>query len=120
MYSLPQGVRQAILAIWITLAISALSALAAKLSGLSSGNYFVFSIIVYALLSILPYKLSRRSNPARHIYLVLIAGSYLLFAASLAEVNKIDLVVSILLIPAEVFIIYRLYQSEASAWFLSK
>jgi hypothetical protein len=118
--SLPQGVRQAILAIWATLAISALSALIAKLSGLSSQGDFVGSILVYAIFCMFPYKLANRSNATRYVYVVLIAISFLFMAAGVGALNKIDFAVSVLLIPAEVFIIFRLFQPEASAWFTSK
>jgi hypothetical protein len=118
--SSPQGVRQAIFAIWATLIISALSALAAKLSGLSSEGEFIGSILVYAIFCILPYKLANRSNATRYFYLVLTVISFLLMAAGVGTLNKIDLAVSVLLIPVEVFIIFRLFQSEASAWYTSK
>ena len=120
MQSSPQGVRQAILAIWATLAISALSALVAKLTGLSSQGDFVGSIIVYAIFCIFPYKLANRSNPTRYVYVVLIAISFLFMAAGVGALNKIDFAVSVLLIPAELFIIFRLFQPEASAWYTSK
>ena len=120
MNSSPQGVRQAIITIWGTIAISVLSALIAKLAGLFSQGEFVFAVIVYAILCIVPYKLANRSNAARYVYLVIIAISYLFLAAGVGKVNKIDLFVSILLIPAEVFIFYRLFQPEASAWYTTK
>jgi hypothetical protein len=118
--SSPQCVKQAILAIWITLVISALSALVAKISGLSSQGDFISSIIVYAFCCIFPYKLSNRSNPTRYVYVVLAAISFLFMAAGIGTINKVDFAVSILLIPVEIFIIYKLFQSEASAWFTSK
>jgi hypothetical protein len=118
--SLPQGVRQAILAIWTTLVISALSALVAKLSGLYSQGEFIGSILVYAICCIIPYKLANRSNATRYFYVVLTAISFLFMAAGFGTLNKIDLAVSVLLLPIEVFIIFRLFQSEASAWYTAK
>ena len=53
----PHGVGQAITAIWISLAVSALSALAGKLMGLSTQDEFITSLIAYATLCIFPYKL---------------------------------------------------------------
>jgi hypothetical protein len=118
--SSPQGVKQAVLAIWATLALSALSALAAKLSGLSSQGDFVGTIVLYAILCIVPYKLANRSNATRYVYVVLTAVSFLFMAAGIGTLNKVDFAVSVLLIPAEVFIIFRLFQPEASAWYTSK
>ena len=45
----PHGVGQAITAIWISLAVSALSALAGKLMGLSSQDEFITSLIAYTI-----------------------------------------------------------------------
>ena len=50
----PHGVVQAIAAIWISLAVSALSALAGKLMGLSTQGEFITSLIAYAILGIFP------------------------------------------------------------------
>lgn len=119
MHSSPQGVRQAILAIWLTLAISAASALVAKLLGLSSQGEFAAAIVIYAIFCIIPYKLSNRSNASRYVYVVLTVLTFLFMAAGIGEINKIDFAISVLLIPMEIFIIYRLFQPEASAWYTS-
>ena len=50
----PQGVRQAVLIIWATLAISAIAALFNTLLGHVGFTEFGFQIIFYALLCILP------------------------------------------------------------------
>ena len=120
MNSAPQGVKQAIAAIWITLAISALSALIGKILGMSSEGDFIGAIFAYAIFCILPYKISNRSNAARYTYVVLMALSLLIAFAGIGALNKVDLAVSVLLAPVEGFIIYRLFQAEASAWFTSK
>ena len=119
-YSIPQGVRQAVLAIWATLAVSALSALIAKLAGLSSQGEFVGFIVSYAIFCIVPYKLANRSNATRYVYVVLTAISFLFLAAGVGALNKIDFATSVLVIPAEIFIIFKLFQPEASAWYVSK
>lgn len=75
---------------------------------------------MYAIFCIVPYKLANRSNATRYVYVVLTAISFLFMAGSSVALNKIDFFVSALLIPAEVFIIYRLFQPEASAWYTSK
>lgn len=120
MQSPPNGVKQAVLATWATLALSALSSLLAKLSGLISPGEFVGAVVIDAILCVIPYKLSNRSNATRYIYVVLMASSFLFMAAGEFSLNKIDFAVSVLLIPVEVFIIFRLFQPEASAWFTTK
>ena len=120
MYMQPQGVKQAILAIWLTLAISAVSALIAKILGISSEGDFVIAIIVYALFCIIPYKLTNRSNASRYVYLIITIISVLFWAAGIGKINKIDLTASIIIMPVEVFILYRLFQAESSVWFTSR
>lgn len=117
MESTPLRVKQAISAIWVTLALSALSSLCAKLSGLISAADFVGAVVVYAILCVVPYKLSNRSNATRYVYVVLLAASYLFMAAGVGSLNKLDFALSILLIPVEIWIVFRLFQPEASAWF---
>lgn len=118
--SAPHGVKQAIIAIWATLALSALSALIAKVLGISSKSEFISAIVVYALICIVPYKISNRSNPARYVYAVITCVSFLFMAAGVGDLNKVDFAVSVLLIPAEIFILYRLFQRDASEWFSMK
>ena len=56
----PVKVKQAVTAILATLAISTLLALYQKLSGNTSAGQFLITIIIYAFLCILPYKISPR------------------------------------------------------------
>ncbi len=117
---IPLGIKQAIIAILGTLAISTLLALYELLIGASSGGEFIFAIIIYALLCILPYKISHQSNAARYVYLGISIVSMLSIFAFEYEEYKLELIFSLVLIPVEIFILYRLFQKEASSWFLSK
>ncbi len=116
----PLGVKQAVITIWSTLAISVLLALYQTLIGNASNGELVFSLVIYSLLCILPYKINNKSNPARYIYLIItILTITFMFAAIDYEKYKLEYIVSFILIPAEIFIIYRLFQKEASSWFRS-
>ena len=116
----PAVVKQAVIAILATLAISALVALYQKLTGNITSSQFIGTIMIYALFCIFPYKISHKSNAARYIYLVL--DIVLLLSAFTIDYEKykLEFIVSFLLIPIELFILYRLFQKEASNWFLSK
>ena len=116
----PSGIKQAVIAILGTLAISTLLALYELLIGASSGGEFIFATIIYALLCILPYKISHQSNAARYVYLGISIVSMLSIFAFEYEENKLELIFSLVLLPVEIFILYRLFQKEASTWFLSK
>lgn len=116
----PAGVKQAVTAILATLAISTLLALYQKLTGNASAGQFIITIITYAFLCIIPYKISHKSNAARYVYLVITIFTFLSFFAIDYEKYKLEFIVSLALIPIEIFILYRLFQKEASNWFLSK
>ena len=116
----PLGIRQAVIAILATLAISTLLVLYQKLAGSASNGQFIFTIIIYAFLCIFPYKISHKSNAARYVYLVVTIVSLLSFFAMDFQKYKLEFIVSLALIPVEIFILYRLFQKEASNWFLSK
>ena len=116
----PSEVKQAVVAILATLAISTFLALYQKLSGSISGGQFIGTIIIYAFLCILPYKISNKSNPARYVYLLLTIVTLLMFFAVDYKKHKIEFFVSFILTPIEIFIIYRLFQKESSHWFVSK
>jgi len=116
----PSVVKQAVIAILATLAISTLLVIYQKLTGSISSGQFMGTIIIYAFLCILPYKISNKSNAARYVYLVLDIVMLLSAFAIDYEKYKLEFMVSFALIPIEIFILYRLFQKEASNWFLSK
>ena len=117
----PSTVNQAVLAILLTLAISTLLAFYQKLTGQASSGEFVSTVIFYSLLCILPYKINNKSNAARYVYLVITIASVLFMLGGINyEKYKLEYIVSFILIPVEIFIIYRLFQKETSNWFCSK
>jgi hypothetical protein len=116
----PNGVNQAVIGIWATIILSAVATLINKWIGDISMGEFVSTIIIYGVICIFPYKINKGSNAARYVYLVFFAISILFMLAGMgSEVPKIDLILSVLLIPVEIFIIFRLFQPEASEWFAS-
>ncbi|MDR1967598.1 MAG: hypothetical protein LBQ32_02750 [Burkholderiaceae bacterium] len=115
--SIPVGVKQAVWAIWGTLAISALGAVIATRLGQTSSGVFLFSLIVYALICIIPYKISNGSNSARYVYLIIFCISVLIMLSGIGKLSKPDLISSIIQFPLEIFAIYKLFQKEASSWF---
>ena len=118
--SIPVGVKQAVLAIWATLAISALGAVIATRLGYTSAGELSFTLVLYALFCIIPYKISNGSNPARYVYLVLCCLSVLLMLAGVADLSKTDLVSSIIQLPLMVFALYKLFQQPSGNWFSAK
>jgi len=118
---IPIGVQQAIKAIWISLALSVLAALGNIWMGEITQGYFLTVIFVYALYCIFPYKMSKRSNPTRWVYVVLSAITFLtLLSGDVDQIPKLDLISFIVIVPIEIFILYRLFQRDSTIWFRSK
>lgn len=113
----PDGVKQAELAVWGTLAVSALVALINKWNGAISGGEFAGTLFFYGLLCIIPYKIGRGSNPARYFYAIVTAISLLLMLGGGVGGTRLDWIASVVLLPVEVFIVFRLFQRDASDWF---
>lgn len=116
----PAGVNQAIIAIWITLGSCGLVSLYNKLTGAYTDGQFMFDLFAYALMCIIPYKLSNGSNATRYVYAVLTAFMVLLvlaFPQASQELPKANIVVGLITLPVDIFIFYRLFQPEASEWF---
>lgn len=114
----PVGVKQAIIALWGTIAITALCSLINKWIGVISFGEFCANLFVYGLVCILPYKINKGSNAARYVYLIFFIISVLLLLGGIGEqMPKLDLIISIFLIPVDIFIVYQLFQVEASRWF---
>ena len=115
---MPKGVNQAITGIWVTLGVSVLAALINRWVGDISTAGFVGCVVFYSIFCIFPYKLAKGSNPARWIYTILMAMSVLFMIGGAATyMPKADLVASIIMTPIEIFIIFRLFQPQASQWF---
>lgn len=117
---MPKGVNQAIIAIWVTIGLSVIAALINKWIGEVTSGEFIGYMVVYSLFCIFPYKLSKGSNTTRWLYTIVTVMSMLFMINSsiVDDLPKADWVASIIMLPIEIFIIFRLFQSEASLWFL--
>ncbi|WP_374356845.1 hypothetical protein [Chitinimonas sp.] len=117
MSSSPRGVKQAVFAIWFSLVISVLSSVTSSLAGQSSLANLSGALLIYALAAVLTIKVAKGRNWARYVYLTVTCLSLLVPVFCFDAISSIDWLTTILLSPVEVFIIYRLFQAEASAWF---
>ncbi|EGN76469.1 hypothetical protein A28LD_0212 [Idiomarina sp. A28L] len=115
---MPKEIEQAIFAIWICLGFYVVSALIGIWTGEISSGEFVFSVFIYALYCIFPYKLSKGSNPARWVFTIIFAmGIVLMIGGIGSEMPKADWVTSFITIPISIFAIFRLFQPESNEWF---
>lgn len=120
----PRGISQAVFVIWITIIINVIGEIIDLGLGKASVIEFLVALAVFAVFSIIPYKISEGSNVARQCFIalfILYALSMLIFLSGIDtdsfNLTTADVVVSIALLPANLFILYRLLQPDASSWF---
>ncbi len=116
----PTGLKQAEMAIWGMLAVAAVVSLVNKWTGVISAGEFGMNLFLYGFMCILPYKIGRGSNAARYIFVILTIISILLLIGSDLDVSRLDWIFSIIMLPVDAFILFRLFQQETVAWFESQ
>lgn len=118
---MPFTVHRAIKLIWITLGISVVTALINQWTGSVDSEIFVFEILIYAVYCIIPYKLAQGSNAARYTLFVLTAlGIVFVLGMGFEGMAKLDIIVSIVLMPVELYIIHQLLQPQSNSFFAKK
>lgn len=117
---MPKGVKQAVIATWASLVIFALVAVVEKRTGILTYGAFGAYLIGYGIFCIFPYKLSKGSNVTRYVYTILSVIGYLMMLGGTEGMKKLDVIFSILLLPLNIFIIWRLFTGEANDWFTNK
>jgi membrane associated rhomboid family serine protease len=113
-------VKQAVVAIWATIAISALGAAVATRLGYTSQGELAFTLILYGLLCIMPYKIGNGSNPARYVFLILTALSIIFAVSGGPKISKPDAIAGLIQAPFTIFAAYRLLQRQANEWFTAR
>ena len=114
---IPSGVKQAVVAIWASIAICALGTAAATRLGYTSQGEMALALGLYGVFCIIPYKIGNGSNAARYVFLVLTALSLIFVLAGAPEISKPDAIAGWIQTPLTLFAVYRLLQREANEWF---
>jgi hypothetical protein len=116
--NIPKNINQAVIAIWFTIVISAVAAVINKQIAAIDSEKFMFYLVTYGIFCIFPYKISKGSNPARYVFAILTVIGYLfLLGGETTNMTKLDIVLSVLLVPVYGFIFYRLFSNEGNNWF---
>lgn len=114
----PTSVGRGVALLWVTLAITALGAVLNRLLGVTGEGEFAAVLFFYALCAIFPYKISRGSNATRIVYVVLLIGSLLYsIGTGFSAATKVDVILSIVLLPVELYALSCLFTAEANQWF---
>ena len=111
--STPQTVVLALNVIWASIAVSALLALVDKVTGHVTANHFMFNLMGYGLICIIPYKIGQRSNGWHYAFAILTVISVLMILGGVGgEITKLEVIGSILTIPMGIFALYKLFGQE--------
>lgn len=113
----PEAVRQAERIIYASIAASGIVSLIDRWMGAIGPGEFAGQLIFDGFLCIIPYKIGRGSNPARYVYVVMCAIAVLLMLGGGLRVPRLDLLLSVVMVPVEVYVGWRLFQPEVSRWF---
>lgn len=107
----------AIAAVWMSLAVAALTAVLNLKRGEITQAEFVFAIFVNGAMCVVPYKLQKRSNAARYVYLVLSCMGALLALANVIPMTPLDRMFAWLWLPVEVWTLYVMFLTPAAEEF---
>lgn len=114
----PEVIASAVYLIWASLGLAALIALVDKVTGNASASHFMFSLIIYGFVCILPYKISQRSNAARYFLAVTtVIGILLILGGVDSEITKLEKFSSLITTAMQAFAVYKLFSEPANVWF---
>lgn len=113
----PESIRQCEIIIYYWIAATALVGLIDKWIGAIGPGEFAVQLVVGGFLCMIPYKLGRGSNPARYVYVVISVIGVLLMMGGGVKVPRLDLILSVVAVPVEIYVCWMLFQPEASRWF---
>ena len=122
----PRGVSQAIVVLWLTIILNVICEIVNVSLGDISVIEFLLGLVISAVLCIIPYKLSKGSDAARQCFialfilgvlanLIILSGIYLDYID--LDLTRVDVALTIVAFPANLFILYRLLQHDAVMWF---
>ncbi len=102
--------KKAVFGIWATIIFSAVLAIIDKWTGHIGEGEFMFTLILYGIFSIIPYKISKGSDAAKYFYLVLFAISiFSMIGIGRGDMSLVSFIGGILMIPVSIYIIYELF-----------
>jgi hypothetical protein len=114
----PQFISTAIQLIWLTICIDVLTMIASYDGTSANTQSLAFNGVMLMLYAFVTVKMSNGKNWARRSYAFLIAMEFSLVAAfGLSDASELEVLVTYLTLPLELWILYRLFGTEADGWF---
>jgi len=117
---MPKSVKQGTNIMWTIIVLSILGLLLHKFIGFLYNDEFIISMSYYIIVCVIIYKIGTGNNIARYLYLILFIFSTVKFLTSSMAVTGISLLISALIIPLNLFAIYKVFNKESKEWFSKK
>ena len=117
----PRTVQRAVYALWISIGVTLLLWISNYSVGVMNQQEFFSSLFILALFCLLPYKISQRSNLARQFCIALTLFSLIVLVSGGHEhLTQLEYVVSLLMLPVDLYIIYQLLSRPSAQWFRNR
>jgi len=114
----PRSVANAIQFIWLTIAIDAVMMVASYDGSDANVDALIFNGTMLLLYALVTAKISAGRNWARRAYALLVAMELALVAAfGLSDASELEVLVTYLTLPLELWILIQLFRGEADTWF---
>jgi len=115
----PKLVSVAVQLIWLTIAIDAVMMVVSFDGTPANADALTFNGVMLLFYALVTAKIAAGRNWARHSYAFLVVMEFALVAAfGLSDASELEEVVTYMTLPLELWILYRLFNAEADAWFL--
>ena len=116
--AMPRLIKLTVITIALCLTASIVAVVADWLNDSVTRSELVFALLIYGVATLIPWKITQRSNAARYGFLIFVAATYLNWLRGLAPFPPWSSVVLIVQIPVIVMLINWLFMSAvAPAWF---
>ena len=114
----PQFINTAIQLIWFTIGIDIVAMVASYDGTVANTESLTFNGVMLLLYAFATVQISIGKNWARRFYAFLIAMEFALVAAfGLSDASELEVVVTYLTLPLELWILFRLFGADADEWF---
>lgn len=118
---MPRQVQIAVRMVWASIGLAVATSIASRLLGHTASPQLCGELLIYAVLCLLPYKLSKGSNGARLAFIALAAMSIgWLASGGYASLHIFELVADVVQIPLTAYTVFLLLRRDDAAWWFGR
>lgn len=117
----PRSVRQAVIAIWVTIALDVMVITIEGNTGAMASYVLLLNGISCIFYGLIANRISAGNNFARHVYAILVAIEVAaLFAFGLDGATELEAAVAYISPPIEAWVMFMLFRAESTPWFVKR